>query len=239
MAKADLHMHTTFNDGMITPEKLVETLADRGELSIIAVTDHDHVGGAYRAQAHAKKRGLKLQVVIGTEVSTRHGHIVGLFVEKAMKKFMSAEDTIAAIHAQGGLAIAAHPMNFLTASLKKKKILDIVAQKKSGIYFDAIETASSYPFFDWMEKKVKDLNAEIKLPELGASDAHFPWEHGTSFTEFEGETVADLREAIRRGTTIAKRVPVPFKKYLSPILPYQMLRSWTWKSPFWPWQEKD
>ena len=47
MAKADLHMHTSYNDGMISPQKLIETIADQGHLSVIAVTVHERVGGAH------------------------------------------------------------------------------------------------------------------------------------------------------------------------------------------------
>lgn len=234
MALADLHLHTTHSDGLTSPEDLIERIAAMEKFKVIAVTDHDLVGGAVRARDYAKKRGLPLQVIVGTEVSTRHGHIVGLFIEKRIPKFMSAEKTIEAIHAQGGLAIAAHPLNFLTASLSRKKMIQLAKNAAKGNYFDAIETASSYPFFEKIQPRVLELNQELKLPELGASDAHFPWEQGSSYTEFEGDNIDDLKEAIRRGKTKAYHVSVPLKKYLSWKVPYQMFRSWTWRSPFWP-----
>jgi len=238
MGKADLHMHTTTSDGLVSPQNLVEKYLEAG-VDVIAVTDHDLVSGGYKARDYVKRKGIKLEVIIGTEVSSKDGHIIALGIEKPLPKFKSAEETITGIHAQGGLAVAAHPMNFLTASLKRKRIEEICEHNDEQIYFDAIETASSYPFFDWMEKKVKDLNEVVQLPELGSSDAHYPWEMATSYTEFEGDTFADLKEAIRQKKTKAHRTPVPLKKYLSLKVPYQMIRSWTWKSPFSPFNPKE
>jgi predicted metal-dependent phosphoesterase TrpH len=154
MGLADLHLHTTHSDGLVSPEKLIERLHEEGKFNIIAVTDHDLIGGAFKARDYAKKRGLKIEVMVGTEISTRHGHIVALGVEKLIPKFKSAEETVQLIHAQGGLAIAAHPLNFLTASLRKKKIEEICQKNSDGIYFDAMEIASVYPFFNLVEKKV-------------------------------------------------------------------------------------
>jgi predicted metal-dependent phosphoesterase TrpH len=238
MGLADLHLHTTHSDGLVTPEKLIERFHEEGKFNVIAVTDHDLIGGAFKAREHAKKCGLKMEVLIGTEISTRHGHIVALGVEKLIPKFKSAEETIQMIHAQGGLAIAAHPLNFLTASLHKKKNKKIFNSKKNGIYFDAMEIASVYPFFNLVEKKVLNLSKELGISELGASDGHFEWEQGKAYTEFEGENIQDLLHAIKNKKTKAIKEDVPLSKYLNLQVPFQMFRSWTWKNPFSPFNPK-
>ncbi len=78
----DLHTHTNFSDGLLSPEELVEEAVWRG-LSAVAVTDHDNVDALPRAMAAARERGLEL--VPGVEMSCqaegREAHIVGLFVE--------------------------------------------------------------------------------------------------------------------------------------------------------------
>src|SRR5207302_1941605 len=65
--------------------------------------------GALRAADHAAGLSSRLQVVIGEEVSSRDGHIVGLFVERRIRPGMSAAATVDAIHDQGGVAVAVHP----------------------------------------------------------------------------------------------------------------------------------
>ena len=68
MKFADLHAHTCFSDGSLTPEQLVELGAQKG-LSALAVTDHDTVDGVERALAHGRKIGL--EVIPGLEFSSQ------------------------------------------------------------------------------------------------------------------------------------------------------------------------
>lgn len=78
----DLHCHSTFSDGTLTPEQLVDRAAHRG-VRVLALTDHDDTGGLTAAQAAAASYGLKL--VKGVEISvTWRGHtihVVGLGID--------------------------------------------------------------------------------------------------------------------------------------------------------------
>src|SRR4029077_13176823 len=87
--RADLHMHTTASDGWPTPVQIVDHAARRAALNVIAITDPARTKGALRAANHAAKR-RKVHVVGGEEVSSRDGHIVGLFLEGRVKPGMSA-----------------------------------------------------------------------------------------------------------------------------------------------------
>src|SRR2546430_13305684 len=106
--RADLHMHTTFSDGWPEPHQLVDHARSAG-LDVIAVTDHDTIEGALRAADFAASRPDAPHVIVGEEVSSRHGHILGLFLERRVRPGMSAAATVDAIHDQDGIAIAAHP----------------------------------------------------------------------------------------------------------------------------------
>ena len=63
------------------------------------------------------------ELVVGEEVTTRSGHVVGLFLREPIPAFRSVAETVERIHAQGGLAVAAHPLGvFLslgTGSLRR------------------------------------------------------------------------------------------------------------------------
>ena len=65
----DLHTHSTFSDGTLAPERVVELATTRG-LTGIALTDHDNTGGVERARAAA--RGTGLTVLLGCELSAEH-----------------------------------------------------------------------------------------------------------------------------------------------------------------------
>ena len=89
MIEADLHLHTTFSDGRLTPTELVELCARRG-LTTIAVTDHDSIEGLPEALEAA--RGYPgLEVIAGVElsadVSEGEVHILGHFVDTADTTF--------------------------------------------------------------------------------------------------------------------------------------------------------
>lgn len=77
-AHLDLHLHTTFSDGTLTPEETVNAAAERG-VTLIAITDHDEVGGIAPAQAVATARGVEVisGVEINTDVGKENVHILG------------------------------------------------------------------------------------------------------------------------------------------------------------------
>ena len=82
LGRADLHIHTTYSDGWPSPRAVIDHLVAAGDLDVIAITDHDSIEGALRAADHASRLRRAPHVIIGEEVSSRHGHILGLFMQK-------------------------------------------------------------------------------------------------------------------------------------------------------------
>ena len=190
--RADLHMHTNLGDGWISPARLIETARARG-LTSIAVTDHDHVEGARRVEDLLYRQSCPMQMITGVEVSTRQGHLIGLFVKRAPKPGRPVEESIDAIKQQGGLVIVPHPLGRLVPSLSRRRIDSLLA---AGYAIDGIETYNPSPANAAQRAVVQAANEEWSLAEIGASDAHF-WQHvGAGYTHFPGETTQDLRRAI-------------------------------------------
>ena len=100
-------MHTQWSDGDDL-DKVLDRALDQG-LDAIAITDHDEIAGAMEARRRVHDRRLPLAVVPGTEVSSREGHIGGLFIMKKIPKDLSAAKTVDLIHQAGGIAVAHHP----------------------------------------------------------------------------------------------------------------------------------
>jgi predicted metal-dependent phosphoesterase TrpH len=200
--RADLHMHTTASDGWPSPHELVDYARATG-LDLIAVTDHDTIDGALRAAEHAAARS-RLQVVIGEEVSSRDGHIVGLFLERRVRPGMSASATIHAIHDQGGLAVAVHPF-WRTQRRTPGATVHGVGWLAAELDFDAIEVENATPGFYVFNQLARRLTLGLGRAEVGGSDAHILDAVGRAYTEFSGRTPRALREAIVSGTTTAGR----------------------------------
>ncbi len=197
-SKADTHIHTTYSDGFNTPEETVEIIAARTDLRVIAITDHDTAEGAFVAQAHAQHCGLPLEVVIGQEVSTREGDVVGLFLTATLPPYPTAAEAIEAIHAQGGLAVAVHPFSrWITFSL-----MPGLGRKILSLPLDGVEVRNGFPvnlvcnpLTGWINR-----NRGQGLPELGGSDSHIAFTAGQAFTWFPGRTAADLHRGIVENT---------------------------------------
>ena len=197
--KADLHMHTDHSDGHCTPAELVEHVLTHTDLAVIAVTDHDEIAGAYAAQRYAQ--GTALQVIIGEEISTREGHILAYFIHERIPPRMSARDTIAAIHAQGGLAVAAHPYDWMVRSLGRYGLAQRAAGAEREWAFDAIETMNASLRPRRANHRAARMAQQLGLPAVGGSDAHVLDTIGYGYTAFVGWSSGDVRQAISEGAT--------------------------------------
>ena len=88
LSKADIHIHTTYSDGLMTPEAVIEYTATETQLRVIAITDHDTIAGAVAARRywHRYQRDFgHLDIIIGSEITSQDGDIVGLFLRTCLE----------------------------------------------------------------------------------------------------------------------------------------------------------
>ncbi|HQY51753.1 MAG TPA: PHP domain-containing protein [Ignavibacteria bacterium] len=87
--KADLHLHTNYSDGVLSPSKLID-LAKKNDLSVISITDHDNVNGIEEAIEYGNSVGI--QVIPGVEISAdiddNEIHILGYFIDHKNPEFL-------------------------------------------------------------------------------------------------------------------------------------------------------
>lgn len=212
----DFHMHTRYsNDSLMDPRKLVALAMARG-LSGIAVTDHDSIAGGLEAQALAP-RGF--HVIVGSEVATAAGDIVGLFLRHDVATRDPLE-AIAGIHEQDGIAFLPHPLR------GHKGLTDAVLEA-----VDAYETLNGRagwfrtseggaPAVDWSLLGAK--------PALGCTDAHLYRELGGVWTDLTGPATEDsVRAAFRSGQMQAHGAPGPEGNfYRSQLIKLMKTRDW-------------
>jgi predicted metal-dependent phosphoesterase TrpH len=222
-SKADIHMHTNLGDGWASPAQVIQQAARRG-LSVIAITDHDHVEGAKRvADLLARQEQPPFQMITGVEVSTRQGHLLGLFIERAPKALRSVEESIEAIKEQGGLVVIPHPLGRLVPSLSRSKIDELL---NKGFSIDGIEIYNPSPANASMRATVRTANQQWHFAETGGSDAHF-WQHiGAAYTLFPGNSSDDLRRGILARTVQAGGQETP-PDHL-PAVAYVAQCAWSW-----------
>ncbi len=200
-SSADLHIHTTASDGTATPADVCAWVAERTDLSVIAIADHNTVDGALEAAAIAP--GFGIEVVVGQEVESADGHVIGLWTPRAVEPGLSAEETVIRIHAQGGLAVAAHP--FAPDWWDRHGLARFDPSALTRTFFDAVEVANSTPLLCLANLRAQTHWRQNRdtLARVGGSDAHMLSVIGTSRTLFRGSTSVDLRTAIENRTTHA------------------------------------
>ena len=199
--RADLHIHTLASDGTAGVVEILEHVERATDLDVIAITDHERIDAALAGRAIARDRGLRAEVIVGEEITTLGGHLLGLWLEAPIRPFRSMRTTIAEIHAQGGLAIPAHPLVPYPLCAQGFVLRRLLADDER-YRPDAIEafnpTTLGRPWHD----QVVRFAEQHSLARVGSSDAHALEAVGSGHTSFPGHAGAALRVAIQgRATT--------------------------------------
>src|SRR5262245_50697560 len=197
--KADLHIHSNYSDGTASVEEILAHVAV-SDLRLIAITDHDRIAGAHRAKQLARSFGV--EVIVGEEVSTAEGHLLALFIEQELAPGRPAAETIAAVHAQGGLCIAPHPFDRSVPSLGAAGLRERCSGPRQGdLPIDAVEGLNAGVFWSLRASNhlAQRLAADRGLPAVGGSDAHSLATIGQAYTLFPGSSADDMYRAIQRG----------------------------------------
>lgn len=196
LGRADLHIHTLASDGTSGIVEILDRVEAMADLDVIAITDHERTDAALAARAMARDRGCRFQVVVGEEITTRGGHLLGLFLEEPIRPLRSLRSTIAEIHDRGGLAIPAHPLVPYPLCAQGFVLRRLLAESDPRYHPDGIETFNPTTLGRPWHARVVRFAVENGLAELGNSDAHAAAAIGTGWTTFPGRTADELRLAI-------------------------------------------
>jgi len=188
---ADLHMHTSFSgDCATTPEELLSAARESG-LEAIAITDHNTIAGALEM---ARLASPDMHVIVGEEVKTRQGEIIGLYLTEEIPKGLMAEETIALIKEQGGLVYVPHPFD----PMHLTPTYELLARNAAQI--DILEVYNPRITFTAFNEKARRLARKYDIPGGAGSDCHVVQGVGTAMLSLRRfstpqELLASLREA--------------------------------------------
>src|SRR5262249_55420285 len=134
----DLQLHSDLGDGLSPPGAMLDA-AERARLDVIALTDHDDIRGSFQARDEASRRGSAVEVVTGTEVTTRSGHLLALFIDDDVPMLRPRAETVTVTHEVGGVAIVPHPLPSLTFSVGERVPRELAARRDEASHIDGIE----------------------------------------------------------------------------------------------------
>lgn len=228
-AFADFHIHTRFSrDSLLSEEKFIEKAIERG-LTHVAVTNHNNVEGAIAVRDKVAELGLtdKLTVILGEEVSTTDGEVVGVFLEKTIPRGLSANETADEIHRQGGLVSIPHPFDPFRASHIKEGPLRNLADVGK---IDMIEIFNCRVTLQRHNQEAAEFAARYDIPGIAASDSHSSFEVAMAFNAMPAfETADELRARLADNEWHASR---------STVLIHLTTRWAVWKNIFDTWRGK-
>jgi predicted metal-dependent phosphoesterase TrpH len=200
IGRADMHIHSMASDGTASAAQILDYVERYLELDVIAIADHERIEGAVECRRLARERGSRVEVIVAEEVTTRSGHLLGVFLQHRLKRNQLLETTVAEIHEQGGLAIVPHPFSAFTLGMRKHAMMRIHHSTDPLVYWDALEGFNPSTAGRYGRGATARLAAELGLPLVGNSDAHTLDTIGDGVTHFPGSTAEDYRRAIKEGT---------------------------------------
>ena len=197
MIKVDLHTHTYRSpDSVAPPESVVDQCRKTG-LDCIAITDHNTIRGALEVRSIAP-----FPVIIGEEIRSLAGDIIGLFIEEEVPKGLSPKDTVDAIEAQGGLVMVPHPFDRFRPSAIKYEALQQILPR-----VDILESFNAHNLLMRDNERAAAFAREHGLVTAAVSDSHTPMELGHTYMavpDFDG-TPQGFKEALARATPVNRR----------------------------------
>ncbi len=211
--KYDLHSHSKYSsDGVLEPAKIIKTAIKRG-LDGIAITDHNAIKGGLKAKKYEKE---DFKVIVGSEISTERGEILGLFLEEEIKS-KDVSGVVSEIKEQNGIVVIPHPFDELRHS-------SFHPVEEDAKFIDCIEGFNSRCVFQKYNKKAVEFAMNHNLAITAGSDAHFAPEIGNAFILAESSGEEELRRKIqKKEITFEGKLSNPLYQGLTKVLK-------TWRS---------
>lgn len=178
--RIDLHCHSEASHDCKTPLKDMPAECLRHNLRVLAVTDHDQVWGGLELQKIVKEEGLQddFWVIVGEEITTNEGELIGLFLQERIPPDLSPEETVKEIKAQGGLVMLQHGFDPL-----KRYRLRPEATARIADQIDIVETFNARLSRRRYNAAAVVWAEERKLPQCAGSDAHTIQDIGEAWVE--------------------------------------------------------
>ena len=229
LAFVDFHIHTRFSrDSILTEEKFIEKAIERG-LTHVVITNHNNIEGGIAVRDKVAELGLtdRLTVILGEEVSTADGEVVGVYLEKTIPRGLSANETADEIHRQGGLVSIPHPFDpFRGSHIKEGPLRNLAETKK----IDMIEVFNCRVTFQRHNDEAAEFARRYEIPGIAASDSHSSFEVAMAYNAMPAfDDVEGLRASLLANEWHASR---------SSVFIHATTRWAVWKNAFDGWRGK-
>ncbi len=172
--RVDCHLHTVDSGDAVTTVDELAAQAAANHLDAICITDHNVISAALVAA----QRDMGVRIIIGEEIRTPDGDVIGLFLTERIPYVLPLTEVAQRIRAQGGLVYVPHPFDPARSSLGPA--LDGLC---SAGLADVIEVFNAKIADQALNQRAAAAAARADLPGAAGSDAHDPAGIGAAYVE--------------------------------------------------------
>ena len=174
--RVDLHTHTMWSgDSTTTPDEFAAAI-DVSGLDVVCITDHNAIEGAVELRDR-----LACRVIVGEELRTAAGEIIGLFLTQRVPMGISHVDAAKAIRDQGGVVYIPHPFDPLRRNLAEAALYELA----EADLIDAVEVLNAKTSLSSLNRRAAEFAAEFGIVAGAGSDGHVPDALGAAFVEMD------------------------------------------------------
>lgn len=181
--KLELHVHTKFSHDSILFFWLLYLKCFFCKIDYIAITDHNNILGAINFKNYCLKRGNKVKVIVGEEIMTDSGEIIGLFLKKNIRSGLTPKETIKEIKAQNGIVYIPHPYD----RKRYKTVLKEIYIEKYKDMIDCIEIHNGRNVLEEYSKRQYEIAQKYNIQPIIGSDAHTIFEVGRNYISVDNK----------------------------------------------------
>lgn len=172
--RVDFHSHTMWSgDSTTTPEEIERAVVESG-IDVLCITDHNAIAGA-RQLAEL----LPCRVIVGEEVKTHHGELIGLFLTERIPFGLHPLEAARRIREQGGVVYVPHPFDPMRHNLSEAALRELADH---GLV-DAMEAFNAKTSLAHLNRRAAEVAEELGVPTGAGSDAHVPDAIGAAYAE--------------------------------------------------------
>lgn len=198
-----MHMHTMWSgDATTTPDELREAVVE-SRIDVLCITDHNAINGAVKLADD-----LGCRVIVGEEIRSGPGEIIGLFLTERVPLGLKAPEAVARIKDQVGLVYIPHPFDPMRHCLHEDALYDLA---RSGS-IDAVEVLNAKVSLSSLNQRAADFAEEFDLAAGAGSDAHEPSAVGAAFVEmpdFDDGDPQSFLASLRQGRVVGHHYDAP------------------------------
>ncbi len=173
--KVEFHVHTIYSKDSMLTWPFILLMCKIKKIKAIAITDHNEIKGAIKYKRILSKYGII--VIVGEEIFTSDGEIIGLFLKKKIEPNLTAKETVIEIKKQNGLVYIPHPYD----EKRAKTVINELALRGIASDVDFIEIHNGRNIKSSFSKEQEKIAEKLHLRKVVGSDAHTFYELGRNY----------------------------------------------------------